>query len=333
MKRPWALPLQPLYRTGLLAKNALYKSGLLPVRSLQRPVISIGSLSAGGAGKTPFVLALAQLLEREGISVDVLSRGYGRRSKAVEWVDPSGDAGHFGDEPLDLARQGVPVFVGASRFAAGTLAERSGSAELHLLDDGFQHRRLARALDIVLLTLEDTGDHLIPAGNLREPLSSLRRARVIVLRSAEADALRPLLTHLPLAEIWQIDRALQLPQSFPVKPVVFCAIARPAGFVSMLEAAGVSPVQVVARPDHHAWNRSDLLHLIAALRHTGADGFMTTAKDAVKLAPSARAMLEQTAPLVVAQLNVSLLDPAEALRTIRRDSGSRGTIAPDRSRA
>jgi tetraacyldisaccharide 4'-kinase len=321
MNRPWALPLQPLYRIGLTAKNALYTRNLLPVRHLQQPVISVGSLSAGGAGKTPFVLALAKLFEHEGISVDVLSRGYSRRSSIVERVDAKGNAGRFGDEPLELAHHGVEVFVGADRLAAGTLAERTHAGGLHLLDDGFQHRRLTRALDIVLLTLEDAGDHLLPAGNLREPLSSLRRASVIVVRREEADALSPVLARHQQTEVWQIERRLELPQALPARPVVFCAIARPANFVALLRENGIQPAHMLGRPDHHVWNSRDMAHLVQTAERLGADGFLTTAKDAVKLAPNHYAMLEPIGPLIVAELSVSLLDPAQALRTIRMAAG------------
>lgn len=323
MRRPWALPLQPLYRAGLAAKNALYTRSALPVRRLPRPVISVGSLSAGGAGKTPFVLALVNLLEGEGVSVDVLSRGYGRQSNAVELVDAQGNATRFGDEPLELARCGVKVFVGADRFAAGSLAEQTPAAALHLLDDGFQHRRLARALDIVLLTLEDATDHLLPAGNLREPLFSLRRANVVVVRREEADALWPIIERHSKAEIWQIERRLQLPRALAAHPLVFCALARPASFLAMLRDAGVQPADVVQRPDHHAWNRRDVAALVRNARLSGADGFLTTAKDAVKITADARAVLEQVGPIVVADLSVSLLHPQQILRTIARAAGIR----------
>lgn len=323
MRRPWALPLQPLYRTALTAKNTLYARGLLSVRRLQRPVVSVGSLAAGGAGKTPFVLALAQLLERDGVGVDVLSRGYGRRSRITERVDARGEAVIFGDEPLELARQGVEVFVGADRFASGRLAEQTHPAALHLLDDGFQHRRLARALDIVLLTLEDVEDHLLPAGNLREPLASLRRADVIALRREEARELRHVIGRHSSAQIWEIERRLQLPPNLPARPISFCAIARPASFLAMLRDSGVQPVHVLERPDHHAWNSRDLTQLVQTAERLGADGFLTTAKDAVKLTPNQRAMLEQSGPLVVAGLSVSLVDPAHALRTLRQAAAIR----------
>ena len=202
------MPLVPLYAAGLAAKDGLRRVGVLGTRKLKWPVVSVGSLSAGGAGKTPVVIALAELLRGSGWGVDVLSRGYGRSGSGVEWVDPeAADAAErFGDEPVVIAqRTGVSVWVGEERFAAGSAAEQNQTQErntgilpapasklaggpvrsaqndksgeeggpnerkLHLLDDGFQHRRLARALDVVVVTEEDLEDALLPAGNRREP--------------------------------------------------------------------------------------------------------------------------------------------------------------------
>ena len=125
-RRHWAWPLVLLYVAGLAVKDGLRAAGVLPVRRLGWPVVSVGSLSAGGAGKTPVVIALAELLQGRGWSVDVLSRGYGREGSGVERVDLEAEdaAERFGDEPALIAqRAGVPVWVGAERFAAGAAAE------------------------------------------------------------------------------------------------------------------------------------------------------------------------------------------------------------------
>lgn len=181
-RRPWARPLVPVYAAVLRAKEALRRAGVPRTRRLQWPVVSVGSLSAGGAGKTPVVIALATLLEESGWPVDVLTRGYGRSGRGVASVRPTLDdaAQRFGDEPVLIAqRTGVPVWVGADRFAAGERAEASGiktPRRVHLLDDGFQHRQLARTIDVVVLTAEDLDDMLLPAGNLREGLAALQRA-------------------------------------------------------------------------------------------------------------------------------------------------------------
>ena len=175
-------PLSSLYAAASGLRNTLYDRGVLRPRSLARPVISVGNLSAGGTGKTPFVIALAQLLQARGISVDVLSRGYRRKTRGVLPVDPNGTPAEFGDEPLLIARRlGVPVIVGESRYQAGQFAEQRFPSQLHILDDGFQHRSLARDFDIVLLAADDLRDRLLPTGRLRESISSLRRADAVVI--------------------------------------------------------------------------------------------------------------------------------------------------------
>ncbi|MDR3753963.1 MAG: tetraacyldisaccharide 4'-kinase, partial [Terracidiphilus sp.] len=183
--RPWLWPLVPAYRLALALREFQLRAGLKPVRRLRRPVVSVGNLSAGGAGKTPLVIALAKAFKARGVQVDVLSRGYGRqRSTPPLLVDPSGNADQFGDEPLVIAREAqVPVFVAAERYEAGLFAEasqevgESASEQLgiHLLDDGFQHRQLHRDADILLLSSQDLRDHLLPAGNLREALDAAER--------------------------------------------------------------------------------------------------------------------------------------------------------------
>ena len=175
-------PLTGLYGAGIALRNTLFDHRVLASALLQRPVVSVGNLSAGGTGKTPFVIALGELLKERGRRFDILSRGYGRKTRGVRVVDPKGSASEFGDEPLLLARRlGVPVVVGESRYDAGRTAEQRFDSELHILDDGFQHRSLARDFDIVLIAPGDLQDRLLPSGRLREPFSSLNRADAIVM--------------------------------------------------------------------------------------------------------------------------------------------------------
>ena len=313
--RPWLLPLTPLYRAGLAVKNHLYATRRLATQTLANPVLSIGSLSTGGAGKTPAVLALAGLLTRNGHQVDVLSRGYGRTSQAVAHVDPNGTPQDFGDEPLELARAGLSVFVAAERYQAGFLAEQTNPATIHLLDDGFQHRRLARTADFVCLTLADLHDHLLPAGNLREPLISLRRAQAILLREEEAEQLYPVTSRLTRAYHWTLRRTLTLPPDAPTHPFAFCALARPQSFFSSLPLLAGQR----AFPDHHPYPLTDCDPLIAAARQANANGFLTTAKDAVKLTPAHHASLAAIGPVAVATLTCTFLhERDQVLRQLRK---------------
>jgi tetraacyldisaccharide 4'-kinase len=308
-----------LYGLGVAAKNLAFDRAWFAAHRLRRPVISVGSLAAGGAGKTPVVMMLAELLERQGFAVDVLSRGYGRGSGVVEEVDPAGLAARFGDEPMEMARAGLHVFVGAERYEAGVAAEAAEPASaLHLLDDGFQHRRLARDLDAVLLTREDAQDSLLPGGNLREPLRSLRRADVVVLRDDEAAELSGIVAKYSNAEVWIVRREVALPIAKPSRMIAFCGIARPEGFFAMLRKAGCEFAGQVEFPDHHAYRAEDYLRLVEAVLHAGADGLVTTAKDAVKIPQVAMEKLSGIAPVIIAKLKVTLTDENKAMQRIRQ---------------
>jgi tetraacyldisaccharide 4'-kinase len=317
MRRPLLLPLVPLYGAALRWKARFAAEP----RRLVQPVISVGSLSAGGAGKTPVVAALAELLVRDGFAVDVLSRGYGRTSDAVARVDVAGEATEFGDEPLLLARRtGVPVYVGARRYEAGLAAEKdavAGSRLVHLLDDGFQHRRLARDLDVVLLTAEDAEDCLLPAGNLREPFGRLRGADVVVLRAEDEAGLRPVVRRLAAEpEVWVVERRLECEARG--RPLAFCGIARAEGFFSMLRGIGIEAAGTAAFGDHHAYRERDVSRLLDEARAAKADGFVTTEKDEVKISEAMRARLETVGPMAVARLTVSFQDEAAVLARIGR---------------
>jgi tetraacyldisaccharide 4'-kinase len=315
---PLLAPLELLYASLVRARNARFDR--TPAQRLRWPVISIGNLSVGGAGKTPLVICLADLLQREGLHPDVLSRGYRRSSHAIERVDSAGIAERFGDEPLLIAQAtGLPVYVGANRFEAGQLAERElPSPGIHLLDDGFQHRQLARSLDIVLIHRSDLQQRLLPAGRLREPLSSLRRADVIMLRQEDAELESVLRSYVSNeCRFWRIRRTLAL--KTPVeRAVAFCAIARPREFFDGLIAAGAVIAERISFRDHHRYRMADIDRLAKLGRRTGCDAFVMTAKDEVKLDPAMRSRLNAVAPLSTAALTVELEDERAAFDLMRK---------------
>jgi len=307
MKLNW---LGPVFGAGVRARNALYDRRLLSSRKLRGPVVSVGNLSVGGSGKTPFVILLGQLLKDRGVKFDVLSRGYGRTSKGVRLVDPNGPPQEFGDEPLLIARRlQAPVVVGEERYAAGLLAEEKFDPQLHLLDDGFQHRALARDFDIVLVTPEDARDRMLPAGRLREPLASLRRADAAVLMSGASEASFPLQAKL----VWRVRRGITLP-AVPQRVVAFCGIARPQNFFHQLRAAGLHPVAEAVYRDHHSYTANDVQELLKVRQETEAGGFVTTEKDVVNLAAH-RAALE---PLSIVPVNMKLENAADVVDTLLR---------------
>jgi tetraacyldisaccharide 4'-kinase len=343
--RPWLAPLVPLYRLAVGARELSLRTGLQPVHRLRWPVISIGSLSAGGAGKTPLTIALARALSESGMNpgvkgthsgknIAILSRGYGRRRSTPARVDSSGTAGDFGDEPILIARAaGLPVYVAAQRYQAGLLAEHdsglkghdfsradaagkkdegaSAPVTLHLLDDGFQHRQLHRDVDIVLFSRHDLNDHLLPSGNLREPLSALRRATILAVPADDADLASELHWEGP---VWRLHRRMEVP---PVaSPVVaFCGIARPEQFFSGVESAGVSLAARIAFSDHHRYTPADLARLRSAAQTAGAAAFLTTEKDRVRLS-SLAAQLSDTIPLDVARLHIEIEEEQAAIRRL-----------------
>ncbi len=303
-------PLSAVYGAVVGARNALYDRRLLRSRSLSGTVISVGNISTGGSGKTPFVILLGELLKARGIPFDVLSRGYGRTTRGVLLVDPGGLPRDFGDEPLLIARRlQTPVVVGEDRYEAGRLAESRFGAQIHLLDDGFQHRGLARDFEIGLVTPDDARDRLLPAGRLREPLRSLERADAVVLTSGASPESFPLAGKT----VWRVRRGI-VAQDVPARPIVFCGIARPQNFLLQLRAAGIDPVAEAFFRDHHAYAEKDIRDLLQLRLRSEAGGFVTTEKDAVNLG----GYLAALAPLVVVQVKMELADAANAVDTMLR---------------
>jgi tetraacyldisaccharide 4'-kinase len=308
--------LSSIFGVGVRARNALYDRGTVPARRLQGPVVSVGNLSVGGSGKTPFVLLLGELLAARGVKFDILSRGYGRHTRGVALVEPGGSSQEFGDEPLLLARRlGVPVIVGEDRYEAGRFAERNIGPQLHLLDDGFQHRALARDFDIVLITPEDTRDRLLPSGRLREPLTSLSRADAVVLASGASPESLPVKDKL----VWRVRRGISL-TDVPNRPVAFCGIARPQNFLLQLRTAGIEPVAQALFRDHHAYTERDIHELLKLRQQGEGQSFVTTEKDAINLG----GYLDALQPIVVIPVKMELVDAANAVDTMLRIISERG---------
>jgi tetraacyldisaccharide 4'-kinase len=301
-------PLSALFGVGVALRNTLFDKNILRASRLGKPVISVGNLSVGGSGKTPFVIALGELLANHGIRYDVLSRGYRRTTRGVRVVDRDGAPSEFGDEPLLIARRlRVPVIVGESRHEAGRVAEKQFNSALHILDDGFQHRSLVRDFDIVLLTAEDFQDRLLPAGRLRESLSSLERADAVVV-AKDVVVQHPALTG---KHLWRIRRELVIAGA-PQNPVVFCGIARPKQFFEQLRQIGVNPVAEVVFRDHHPYSLADVERLRSLRRERGAEGFITTEKDAVNLGP----LMAELKPFSAVVLRVIFESPADVVDTV-----------------
>ncbi|MXW06086.1 MAG: tetraacyldisaccharide 4'-kinase [Gemmatimonadetes bacterium] len=310
------LPASLLMGMAVRLRNELYDRKLLTSDRLPVPVISIGALTAGGAGKTPVVRFLARRLRDAGYRPAVLSRGYGRNSRETRVVRTDTAWQEVGDEPAFLASMlpDVPVVVGPGRTAAGRLAIDQYGANVLLLDDGFQHRSTARAVDIVVhdatcrLGPEHNPERLLPAGPFREPVSSLRRAHALVLtrtnqsRSAAVDTARIKgeFPHLALVEaVYEpsglrrldagqddsLDNDTQLPPDWLAgrEVLVLCGIANPASFVQTVTDAGGRVTHVLAYRDHHPFSPSDLDRALSLVEESGAECIVTTEKDAVRI--------------------------------------------------
>jgi tetraacyldisaccharide 4'-kinase len=272
-------PLGAAFGAAARLRAALYARGLLSRARLSRPVISVGNLAVGGRSKTPVVEHVARLLHGDGRRVAILSRGYrGSYPEDARRVRPADEAAVVGDEPLMLARRlpDVGVFVGRRRVDAGRLAEQDGR-DVHLLDDGFQHLALHRDLDVVCLAAGDLTDAPMPAGRLREPVSALGRAGLVlvdVTEGAMCVALEQPTLHF--------RRAVTAPVGVS-RPFLLCAIARPERFLSDARGAFREVVGEARFRDHHAFTPSELAVVSAQARAAGADAIVTTAKDAVRL--------------------------------------------------
>jgi len=303
------VPLTPLYRGVVAARGVAYDRGWLRSQSLDIPVISVGNISFGGTGKTPMVVALVRDLVRLGRRPAVLTRGYGRRERDLDVVvgpEPKQRVEEVGDEPLEMAGllPGVPVVVEADRVRGGREAQRLG-ADVVVLDDGFQHRRLRRDLDLVLLDAGDPrgGGRLPPIGRLREPLGALRRASAVVVTKVPADW-RPVVARIE-AELGRIapgipvlaarlqPRRVRLPEGWREPEILagrrvfaFAGLGRPEGFAASLVEAGAEVAAKRWFPDHHVYSPGELDEIVMGARVVDAVP-VTTVKDAVKLPPDA----------------------------------------------
>ena len=278
----------------------------------------------GGRGKTPVVIAIARMLVAAGERPAVLSRGYGRRLVEPGVVVVSdgqhllADVDRSGDEPLLIARAapGAAVLVCEQRAIARTLATAALGATVILLDDGFQHRQVARDIDLVLLSSADLVDRAVPFGRLREPPSALARAHVLVGVDLDANALSTIAAGRPafalrrtIGEPVSIDS--DRPWTGARGPVIaFAGIAAPQRFEASLAGAGWTVARLLPFRDHHAYTRRDLQTIAAAVRDAGALGAVTTEKDAIRL----RSMRPLPVPIASVPLDVAI-EPSAAFRT------------------
>ncbi len=318
--------LSRLYGAASARRRRWYAADPSRRRTLAKPVVSVGNLRVGGTGKTPVVRYIARLLADAGRKPAILSRGYGRRrpSRGATVVSTGAEvvAGldAAGDEPLmlALALPGVAVVVGASRYACGLEAERLG-ADVHVLDDGFQHLELARTVDFLLVDEDDLGDHPMPFGRLREPIASATAADALLVTAGYDSAVRRIADAFGVATAFRVSRVIGAPrmvsngESVVVPPDArvfgLAGIARPERFFTDLDGTGWRVVGTMVFRDHHPYTARDVARITAEARAHAASIVLTTEKDAVRLAARDLGDL----PCAYVPL-VTTIEPADAFR-------------------
>ena len=317
------------YALAVAARNRVYDAGRKAIHRAPVPVISIGNITAGGTGKTPMAAALARLLVERGRRPAILSRGYGH--------DPQSG---MDDENRMLARlaPGAAVIVNPDRAAGAARAVAAAGADVLILDDGFQHRRLARDLDLVLIDALDPfgGGHLLPRGLLREPLKGLARADLTVITRSDlvpaerieeirarlaqhSNAPVALAEHRPAALLRVCGAGRE--ESMPLSALsegrwgAVCGIGNPEGFKGTLERLGARVDLVRAYPDHHRYREGEMASLLAEAAARGLQGVLTTEKDADKIAAALPPHGPQT-PVLALSVRIEITEGLDALERL-----------------
>jgi tetraacyldisaccharide 4'-kinase len=271
------------FRFLIQAREKLYNSGILPTLRLNHPVISVGNLTVGGTGKTPLVITLAEAFRERGYRPVILSRGYGRTSHGI--VIDGSNWKEVGDEPFLMRRRlgDIHVVVGADRYEAGLAAEKNQLGNLFILDDGFQHRRLHRDVDILAIDPIEwaAGEVLLPGGTWREPKSAAARAHFACVQDIDGAAAPSLpIPAFPVRYevqgIYSGNTRVEAASLKESRVVAFAGIAKPERFFATLEALEIRPARGVAFRDHHEYSKREIEGL-------GGDILITTEKDAVRL--------------------------------------------------
>lgn len=337
------MPLGVLYGAVTRARLAAYRSGIFSVSRLPTPVLSVGNITTGGTGKTPLVEWVCRVLAKDFDKVCVLTRGYGRAHPETQVVVSDGTqvlAGErqAGDEPYLLAKNLIgiaAVIANADRVAAGHWAIENLGVNVFVLDDGFQHLRLGRDLDIVTIDATNPwGDgELLPHGRLREEVTGLSRAGCIVITRAEqvesVDFLKQSIqkhTSAPILTSRMVTSRLRTIQGDIVDNMkltnkfigAFCGIGNPASFFTHLQREPLRLVFTHAYSDHHVYKQFELDEIVEKANAAGASALVTTAKDAVKLSSLNMAM-----PCYELEIEISVDQRDQLIELIRNEVGSR----------
>jgi tetraacyldisaccharide 4'-kinase len=311
-------------------------------RTLERPVVSVGNVAVGGSGKTPVAALIARLLADEGQRPSILTRGYARAlpSDGVTVVSDGtrlmADLARAGDEPLMVARQlpAVPVLVSGDRYLAGVLAERRFGCTVHVLDDGFQHFQLDRAVDLVLMSPEDLEQaRTLPAGRLREPLDVVRHASAVIVSDADPEQAAAVAAAVGAPAVFRLRRFLDRPRlvepagrvvspAAGTRVLAVAGVARPERFFASLAGQGWTIGGEVVFADHHRYTRADVDRIAGEMRAARAVMVLTTEKDLMRLLP----LRPLPVPVAWTPLQVAI-EPAREFRAWLIERLGLGTVS------
>ncbi len=341
-KRPFLLPFVPLYGAGVATRNWFFDKGVFKVSRVSVPVVSVGNVETGGVGKTPFVELLAGKLSQKGRRVAVISRGYKRQSHGTVVVSNgsvlSANASESGDEAAQMASklQGVIVVVDELRVRGAEYAVKELGADVVILDDGFQHRALHRDVDVVVVPAKRVLDPgwLLPAGNRREPMSSLNRATVVAIsRCANVEQFQNareavgrwteqhvigLTTKVSAFRRATSRFSLDLAGLKGKSVVAFSGVGNPQSFEQTITSLGLDLKKHAVFPDHHEFTVAELQDLESSVPKLGADYLVTTEKDIARLGSGheeRRRFVEQS-PLFFIEIEQQVLDAESVLNEI-----------------
>ncbi len=298
-------PFSFLYKSILRLRNWMFDRGIIKTVSLPCKVVSVGNLTLGGTGKTPFSAFLAGELKKIGMKPCILSRGYkGKKSENVSIVSNGfksfGDYREHGDEPVLLAEKlkKVPVVVGSSRFQCGIRALEEFNIDCFILDDGFQHRKLERELDIVLIDGQTLlgNEKMFPNGPLREPFKGIRRAGAIVVTRwnmvVDTAMVEEYLEKVAVKPVFHAESIIcgyfdmkGKKVKIPIKSMLlgFCGIGNPYSFEKNIKLSGYSRYANLFFPDHHGYTQKDIDRILGMAEKVKADRLVTTEKDFIKV--------------------------------------------------
>ncbi|OGC86812.1 MAG: tetraacyldisaccharide 4'-kinase [candidate division Zixibacteria bacterium RBG_16_48_11] len=322
-----------LFFLGYWFRRGFYRFGFFQAVKLNTPVISVGNLTWGGTGKTPFVIYLASKLEESGQKVVILTRGYKRRSKTQILLITKNLSQHnwqdCGDEPHLICQslKETAVIINPRRAKAAGWGEENLKPDVFILDDGFQHWKLARDLDLVLVDSTNPfgNRHLLPLGILREPLGAISRADLVVLSKVldvnSCQEVKSILNPLFKGEIIQAKyrfslireqetgRAIPLESLRDKRILAFCGIGNPESFYLLLEKSGLKIEKKCSFPDHYPYARLDLLSLEKEGLKVGVDYLATTAKDGLKIPSN----LQLKLPVLIFEIEVEIISGEKTL--------------------